>query len=748
MPVLDAHDEEIEEAYPVPTHLEASESIGPIPHRLWAAGLGAWVSSSMLLATVPPTDDLTRFALQWGPVIALAPFGAWWLKPPPEHGVMTSLRHLVRPRLLDPDRLASYQRMRVADGAFFPGQSDRCLTVWRLPQVNLAVASAAAKRRHRAQWGTFLDALGHDVQILIRARRLRRLQAIFEIFEHGSDEAKALAKWQQANLGDRPLIARDRLLVISAPDRATLHSRCTDLRSSMAQFDWRPVEPESDHDLEQLVNAAWPLRPNIDRIGPAMAQRKQGELIVDGEYVRTYALAGFPATITTDWWSHLTDGDLPVDISLDVRPLDVGNAKLHLDRREIALSTSRATREREVALEQVRGLAMAMERSQVKPFDVSMVLAIRASTRADLVQLDRRLHQRMRDRGNAKLHRLTWEQWEGLERIAPLGKRPLPRRTRRVESRTLARTTAMSSATMMLEGGVLLGEAGSAPCLFWTRAGQKNAHLAVYGGSGAGKGYLEKIYHSRKLFQHDVSLWAIDSDEQHEYSGKFAAYLHGQAPRICKAADVDDVPISRLSRVVIWDLSRCPDAEYGPAFVKICDRLIEYVEQHQAPTDFLIDEAVNVLRCQEAADRLEYLIQKGRHWGIGVNLITQLVSDWFGSPLGRRVERLFDSWWCGQQNPAEVDAVASVLRLTAEEKAKIEAATSGTGLLATFNGTRRVWLDLFDKVSPDEHAMAHSTPRMLETQRRRVRYLEDLITQNGKVSDEDSLQVVGSRIDS
>ena len=73
-----------------------------------------------------------------------------------------------------------------------------------------------------------------------------------------------------------------------------------------------------------------------------------------------------------------------------------------------------------------------------------------------------------------------------------------------------------------------------------------------------------------------------------------------------------------------------------------------------------------------------------------------------------------------------------MLRLTAEEKAKIEAATSGTGLLATFNGTRRVWLDLFDKVSPDEHQMAHTTPRTAQTRRRRVRYLEHVLS-NGHV---------------
>jgi hypothetical protein len=377
-----------------------------------------------------------------------------------------------------------------------------------------------------------------------------------------------------------------------------------------------------------------------------------------------------------------------------------------------------------------------MERSEVKPYDVSMTLAIRATTRAELRRLDQRLRQRVRDRGNAPLHQLIWEQFDGMERIAPLGRPALPRRVRRVETGALARTTPLSSATMQLEGGVILGEAGNAPCLFWTRAGQKNAHMAIYGGSGAGKGYLMRVYHSRKLFQHDVSIWVIDSDEQHEYSGRFCAYLRGQAPVIHRAADVDAVPISRYSRAVVWDLSECSDAEYGLAFVKIVQRLREYVETHQAPTDFLIDEAVNILRNQQATDAAMDLIQRGRHWGIGFNVVTQLPSDWFGSHLGRRVHGLVDSWWCGQQNPNEVDAVTSALRLTAEEKAKIEKAQLGTGLLATFNGTQRVWLNLFEKVSPDEHAMAHTTPRTATTQRRRVRHIEEAMRQervNGHV---------------
>lgn len=303
----------------------------------------------------------------------------------------------------------------------------------------------------------------------------------------------------------------------------------------MAQFDWRTVEPESDHELAQLINAAWPLRPNLDRVGPAMVLRKQGELVVDGEYVRVYALGGFPATILTDWWAHLADSDLPVDIAMDVCPRDVGEGKRHLDRREIALSTSRHSREREVALEQVRALAMAMERSQVKPFDVSLTMAIGPTRAPSCRSSTAGCTSACATAGNARLHRLTWEQWEGLERIAPLGRLPLPRRTRRVETGTLARTTPLSSATLLLEGGVVLGEAGNAPCLFWTRAGQKNAHMAIYGGSGAGQGSQ------------------IRTNRLDTRSSPTRLPSSGGSSSTCSSTrrDVDEVAISRLRRLAV-----------------------------------------------------------------------------------------------------------------------------------------------------------------------------------------------------
>jgi hypothetical protein len=96
--------------------------------------------------------------------------------------------------------------------------------------------------------------------------------------------------------------------------------------------------------------------------------------------------------------------------------------------------------------------------------------------------------------------------------------------------------------------------------------------------------------------------------------------------------------------------------------------------------------------------------------------------------LGRRAHRLAESFITFAQNPAELDDAAGVLRLTAEEKAKLERGAIGQGLLVTLAGTRRCWVDLFNKVSPEEMAMAHTTPRTALPQRRRVRYLDKYLT--------------------
>src|ERR1700693_6320659 len=91
-------------------------------------------------------------------------------------------------------------------------------------------------------------------------------------------------------------------------------------------------------ELAGVLNGCLTPRPRQSRMGPAVVDTSAScSLLVDGEYVRAFDLGKLPPTIVTDWAAPLLDGDLPLDVSIDVEPLDLAWAKLQLDARRHAL---------------------------------------------------------------------------------------------------------------------------------------------------------------------------------------------------------------------------------------------------------------------------------------------------------------------------------------------------------------------------------------------------------------------------
>jgi hypothetical protein len=72
------------------------------------------------------------------------------------------------------------------------------------------------------------------------------------------------------------------------------------------------------------------------------------------EHVRTFDLGELPLTIVTNWAAPLLDGDLPLDCSIDIEPLDLSWAKLQLDSPRNALESSAITPGRLVAIDRLR----------------------------------------------------------------------------------------------------------------------------------------------------------------------------------------------------------------------------------------------------------------------------------------------------------------------------------------------------------------------------------------------------------
>jgi hypothetical protein len=492
--------------------------------------------------------------------------------------------------------------------------------------------------------------------------------------------------------------------VVPAEDLETLGDRCTSLEASMRRIGL-PLERVADP-RDALGGF---LTPRPLRFGPAVVDVSRSDrLVVDGEYVSAFDLGKLPPTIMTDWAAPLLDGDLPLDMSMDIEPLDLTWAKLTLDRRRNALETSSPTPARQVALEQIAGLRMAYERRQTLPMRMTVTVVVRAPFEGTLRHRTRRLRQRAKDLG-AELRLLRWEQRAGWLSVVPIRRRPLPRRGLPVETGTVARTYPFSAGTLATEGGVPFGVAASAPVTFTTAAAaNKNRHMCWYGTSGAGKGYSLRVLLSRERFANGLRIYGIDQDEQQEYAGRFCEYLDGRRVPIRTLDDAEQFVFSEIHSpdVVIWDLHESDERDRGAIFAALKSKLVDHLLAVPGRAAFIVDEAVTVTEDELGARTLGDLVRRGRHWGLEVHVLTQRVTDWFDTRIGRTIQSVAASKWFGQLEPRELYEIAPSLGLSPEERDRIERAGQGEGLLVTAG--RRVWVNLYGHTSPGEYAMANT----------------------------------------
>ncbi|MCA1647266.1 MAG: hypothetical protein LC797_18025 [Chloroflexi bacterium] len=524
---------------------------------------------------------------------------------------------------------------------------------------------------------------------------------------HGSLQALELAAWLGAHLHGAQLVERERYLVVPAEDLETLSDRCSSLEASLRRIGLPLERIQATDELRGVLGAF--LTPRPRQFGPAVVDTSPSDhLVADGLFSRAFDLGKLPPTIVTDWAAPLLDGDLPLDVSIDVEPLDLAWAKLQLDARRNALESSAITPGRQVALEQIAGLRMAYERRRTLPMRMAITVVVRALDRHTLERRTKRLRQRVKDLG-AELRLLRWEQRVGWLAVLPVRRKPLPRRGLPVETGTVARTYPFSAGTLAIEGEVPFGVAASAPVTFTTAAPRnKNRHMCWFGTSGAGKGYSLRVLFSRERFANGLRIYGIDQDEQQEYAGRFCQYLGGSYVQICTPTEAGDFNFAAVANpdVVIWDLHNSDEQDRGAIFATLKAHLVTHLLEHPGRAAFIVDEAVTVTEDELGARTLGDLVRRGRHFGLEVHVLTQRVTDWFDSRIGRRIQSVAASKWFGQMEARELYEIAPSLGISPEERDRIEKAGQGEGLLVTTG--RRVWVNLYGHTSPGEFEMANT----------------------------------------
>ena len=96
---------------------------------------------------------------------------------------------------------------------------------------------------------------------------------------------------------------------------------------------------------------------------------------------------------------------------------------------------------------------------------------------------------------------------------------------------------------------------------------------------------------------------------------------------------------------------------------------------------FIVDEAVTITEDESGARTLGDLIRRGRHWGLEVHVLTQRVTDWFDTRIGRTIQSVAASKWFGQLEARELFEIAPSLGLSPDERDRIEKAGTGRGII-------------------------------------------------------------------
>lgn len=683
--------------YLVPTHLGEGQSIGPIPVRTFFVVLLA----GFLLGAPAVVVGLSVWGGWWLGLLAMlpaVPFALPWLRPPAEHGVQTCVawlaENIIRRSRIDLQPIDA----TVADGIVYVpvGNYLEPRAVYRVMfTVNLATASPAARRTARARWGGLLNAAPHSMQILIRAKAATALDVVERIRGHATAEAQDLAAWLTQHLQDAQLVDRERLLIIPAEDVAQLSDRCDVIEDSFTSIGLTLERVKTDAELREIVGA-------LDDGTTLPADRMR----VGAELVRSFDLGELPPSIVTDWARPLLDGDLPVDASFAIEPLDVAWAKTKLDMRRNALESSSLTPGRVVALEQIAGLRMAYEKRLTLPMKLTCTLQVRAADRRTLEKRTTRLLQKCKELG-AKPRLLRWEQRAGYLAGLPCAHSTPKGRGLAIETGSVARTYPFSASRLQLEGGVPFGVSGSAPVTFTVvqprRVGRKGwRHMVWYGAPGSGKGYQLKTYLSREHFANGLRIYAIDQDEQGEYTGRFCRYLHGSSVPIRTVAEAVSFSFDAVPNpdVVCWDLHESDEADRGVIFAELSRKLIAHLLATTGRAALVVDEAVTVTDDDDGRRALGTLNRRGRHFGIELHVLTQRVTDWFDTTIGRTIQGTSPNQWYGQLEDRELDEMQQSMGLSDEEIERIKRAGQGEGLLVTAG--RRVWVSVYGHTSPGE----------------------------------------------
>ena len=280
-------------------------------------------------------------------------------------------------------------------------------------------------------------------------------------------------------------------------------------------------------DRQKEMNIAFGEQDALDVLSYAGLEDNIDYLCIDGVYLRTLYISGYPFVANSGWMDSLINFNHDTDISYHLHEVSALSALPKLNRKITELESTRRAMMRagkivgsEITdpLESAIELRDKIQRGQEKLFQMSIYVSIRAETLEELNKITKLLEATMSGRlFYSKVAR--YQQLEALQSILPRSEDQLAQK-RNLDSSSAALTFPFMSSELVQESGILYGVNKSNNSLvILDRFSLHNANSITFAQSGAGKSYTTKVEILRQLMQ-GTKVIVIDPEREYKNLSK------------------------------------------------------------------------------------------------------------------------------------------------------------------------------------------------------------------------------------
>src|SRR5665213_811154 len=262
---------------------------------------------------------------------------------------------------------------------------------------------------------------------------------------------------------------------------------------------------------------------SVDMLSYSGLEEQIDYLVIDGQFVRTLFISGYPFVASSGWLDSLINFNRDIDISYHIHEVDALQAlpKLHRKITELESTKRAMLRAGKIVgseitdpLESAMDLRDKIQRGQEKLFQMSIYVTLRASTLSELDKVTKLLETTLSARlFYSKVAR--YQQLEALQSILPRGQDQLSQK-RNLDSSSAALAFPFMSSELVQESGILYGVNKSNNSLvILDRFSLHNANSIVFAQSGSGKSYATKVEILRQLMQ-GTKVIVIDPEREYK----------------------------------------------------------------------------------------------------------------------------------------------------------------------------------------------------------------------------------------